>query len=208
MQPGLRRLLWWTAGLLVAAALMAAVFVRGSGISARRDPFPLEERIARASWRFLVPGESRNATNPVAETPEAMRDALEHWADHCAICHANDGSGASTIGRRTFPPAPDMRQPRTQNLTDGELFYAIEQGIPWTAMPAWGDGTPEGQHESWKLVRLIRHLPVLTADELQIIDSFMPRSPAQEQRDREIDDFLSGKGPPPSPNPHQHGKGK
>ena len=208
MTPAVRRLLWWTAGFVGIAVLGAALFLRGSGSTARREPFPFEERIARASWRFLVPREVRSATNPVAETPEVMQEALEHWADHCAVCHANDGSGASLIGRRVFPPVPDMRQSRTQNLTDGELFYAIEQGIPWTAMPAWTNQTPEGEVESWKLVRLVRRLPALTPADLQVIESFTPRSPAEEQRDREIDDFLSGKDPgTPTPKPHQHGKG-
>ena len=131
------RFFWVSAVLLGAAVLGAVVFVRGAGISASRDPFPGEERIARAAWRFMVPRDMRTAASPVPNTPEVLRRGLEHWADHCAICHGNDGSATSSIGPRTYPPSPDMRLPRTQSLTDGELFYAIEQGIPWTAMPGW-----------------------------------------------------------------------
>ena len=91
-----------------------------------------------------------------------------------------------------LPPTPDIRDSTTQNLTDGELFYAIEQGIPWTAMPAWSNGTPEGERESWALVRFIRHLPSLTPEELKEMDRFKPVSPAERQREHEIDDFLNG----------------
>ncbi len=64
-----------------------------------------------------------------------------------------------------YPPAPDMRQAGTQNLTDGELFYIIQNGIRLTGMPSWGSGTSRDEQDSWKLVRFIRHLPKLTADE-------------------------------------------
>ena len=188
----MRRLVWLSVVVLSLAALAAVVFLRGAGISTSGDPWPGEERVARAAWRFLVPREIRDAANPVPDSSEVRQRALEHWADHCALCHANDGSGASTIGRRTYPRVPDMRLPRTQTLTDGELFYAIEQGIPWTAMPAWSTGTPEGVRDSWALVRFIRHLPSLTPAELTEMEQFNPKSPLQLKRDREIDDFLRG----------------
>jgi mono/diheme cytochrome c family protein len=186
------RRLFWSVTILLLLAVAAVVFLRGRGISTSGDPWPGEERVARAAWRFLVPPEVRQAANPVANTPEVLRRGLEHWADHCAVCHANDGSGAATIGRRTYPRAPDMRLSRTQDLTDGELFYAIEQGIPWTAMPGWSTGTEEGARDSWELVRFIRHLPALTPAELTEMETFNPKSQRELNRDKEIDDFLRG----------------
>jgi mono/diheme cytochrome c family protein len=197
-----RFILWGTVGVFVVG-LLAAFWLRGSGITARRDSWPGEERLARAAWRFMVPTSTRGAANPVPDTPEALSAALEHFADHCALCHANDGSGETTIGRSVYPPVPDLRAARTQVLSDGELFYAIEQGIPWTAMPAWGTGTKEGGEESWKLVRFIRHLPTITPDELTRMEALNPRSPAEQQRDKAIDDFLGGAKPSP-PKPHTH----
>jgi mono/diheme cytochrome c family protein len=201
----MRRWLLW--GLAIGGVIIIAVvvFVRGMGISARREPAPGEERIAKAAWRFMIPRDVRASANPVPDTPEVLRSGLEHFADHCSICHANNGSGETTIGRRVYPATPDLRARRTQNLSDGELFYAIEQGIPWTAMPAWGDGTPEGIRGSWELVRFIRHLPALTPDELTVMERFNPRSPADLERDKEIDDFLRGTAGPPKPaKGHQH----
>ena len=190
---GMKRGLTWVGVLLSILVLIVLSFVRGMGISAKRDPTALEERVAKAVWRFLVPPEHRTLTNPVPATPEVIRAGLEHWADHCATCHANDGSGETEIGRGLHPPAPDMRMARTQHLTDGELFYAIEEGIPFTGMPAWGTGTDDGERSSWELVRLIRRLPDLSAEELRDMEQLNPRSPADEQRKQEIDDFLAGK---------------
>ena len=178
---------------LTAGVAVAMVLVKGSGIGTRRDPFFMEARLARASWRWLVPPRTREAANPVPKTDEALAAARAHWADHCASCHANDGSGDVPVGRRVYPPAPDLRDRGTQALSDGELFYAIEQGIPWTAMPAWSTGTPDGERETWQLVRFIRHLRDLTPDELREMEQLNPRSPASDKRDRDIEDFLKGK---------------
>ena len=198
----------WLIRLAAGGTLVAVVglaLVKGSGIGARRDPMFFEARLARASWRWLVPPRVRDAVNPLSESVDSLNAGREHWADHCASCHGNDGGGDMPVGRRVYPPAPDMRTPRTQRLTDGELFYAIEQGIPWTAMPGWSTGTPDGERASWQLVRFIRHLPSITSDELQEMRRFNPRSPADDQRDREIDDFLNAPAPAPAAPPKGRG---
>ena len=187
------RKLVWVLGATALVALIGAVLIRGSGISARRQPTGLEARIAKAGWRFLVPRDYRDMANPVQPTPEVIRIGLEHWADHCAMCHANDGSGDVPIGRSLHPPAPDMRVAPTQRLTDGELFYAIEQGIPFTGMPAWGTGTEDGARSSWELVHFIRHLPKLSPEQLHEMERLNPVSPAQDAKQKDIDDFLTGK---------------
>ena len=55
-----------------------------------------------------------------------------------------------------YPPAPDMRRAETQQLTDGELFYIIQNGVRLTGMPAWGgsggDVSAHDEEDSWKLV--------------------------------------------------------
>ena len=52
--------------------------------------------------------------NPIPNSPEVLAEARAHWADHCAGCHANNGSGDTEMGKRMYPPAPDMRQTETQ----------------------------------------------------------------------------------------------
>ena len=189
----MRRLAVLLAALLIVVVGLV-ILKRGSGISAvHGEPWPLEAQAAKAGWRFLIPPSVRGASNPVVLTPAVMKEAREHWADHCALCHDNNGSGATPIGRRVYPRAPDLREGSTQRLTDGELFYAIEQGIPLTAMPGWATGTKEGEQESWALVHFIRHLPSITPDEVREMERLNPKAPPNEERERDIDDFLKGK---------------
>src|SRR5579859_5969074 len=123
------------------------------GFSARDNPSAMEAYVATAARKLSVPASERNAKNPYAPTPEILSDARSHFADHCATCHGNDGSGKTEIGQNLYPKPPDMRQPETQNLTDGEIYYFIHNGIRLTGMPAWGD--PGKDDDSWKLVLFI-----------------------------------------------------
>ncbi|MCC7044415.1 MAG: cytochrome c [Vicinamibacterales bacterium] len=196
--------------LLVVCAVvlggLAAATIASRGLSTRVPPSAAEATIARAMRRWATPRAVREARNPVAVTPEVMDEALAHFADHCATCHANDGSGATAMGRSFYPPAPDMRQARTQELTDGELFSIIENGIRLTGMPAWGTGTPEGERGSWALVHFIRKLPTLTADDVARMEALNPRSPQEFREEEEARRFLAGEDVSPGqPMPsHKH----
>lgn len=194
--------------VLAIAGGLAAYSVLGRGLSTRVAPSPVETYIARAMRGLATPSAARNRPNPIEATPEVMEEALAHFADHCASCHANDGSGATELGRSLYPPAPDMRADATQSLTDGELFSLIENGVRLTGMPAWGTGTPEGERQSWGLVHFIRRLPSLTPEDIARMEELNPRSPQQVREEDEIKRFLAGEESPASatetpPAPHK-----
>lgn len=194
--------------LLLIGGGLAGYSIARRGLSTRAEPSWIEATLARSMRSLAVPASLRNAKNPVAPSPEVMEEALAHFADHCASCHGNDGSGATEMGRSFYPPAPDMRLPATQNLSDGTLFAFIENGIRLTGMPAWGTGTPEGEHQSWALVHFIRRLPTLTADDIARMEALNPKSPDQFREEEEIRRFLAGEEPSPAAPgatpPHKH----
>ena len=197
-----------TVALLVLVGGILFYYVSSRGISARGEPGPLETTIARTMRHLAVPRADRSRRNPVALTPEVFTSAKSHWADHCASCHGSDGRGDTAIGRGLFPKAPDMRQDQTQSLTDGELFYIIENGIRLTGMPAWGSGSPDAASETWELVHLIRALPRLTTQDLEEIADMAPRSVRQLREEEEMRKFLEGEDVPKptrKAEPHKHG---
>jgi mono/diheme cytochrome c family protein len=116
---------------------------------------------------------------------------MSHYADHCAACHANDGSGKTEMGQGLFPKAPDMRLAPTQQMSDGELFYVIEHGIRFTGMPAWSTGTASGEESTWHLVHFLRHLPQLTTSEMEAMKERNPRSPLEIRLEIEEERFLN-----------------
>ena len=163
-----------------------------TGFSAKAEPNALEVLMARQVRYLAIPLEQRNKPNPVSVTPEVLQDGLAHFADHCATCHANDGSGQTPIGKNVYPKAPDLRETPTQSMSDGELFWVIHNGIRFTAMPAWGEGDPEQDLDSWKLVHFIRHLPKLTSQELDTMKSLNPKSQHAADEEAAFDKFLQG----------------
>jgi mono/diheme cytochrome c family protein len=189
--------------IVVGAATALWLFVQ-HGFSARDQPTALEAFVARRLRHLAVPRSARQATNPVPMTPAVMAEARAHFADHCALCHGNDGSGQTEIGKNLYPKAPDMRQDDTQSLSDGELFYIIHNGIRLTGMPAWGDGSPEDDQESWKLVHFIRHLPKISQEELAEMKTLNPKSPHELEEEQEEQKFLHGEDSPSSPAQHHH----
>ena len=186
------------AGMGLALALVVAsalVYLRVTGLDAQGTPGAIETQAARAARRFAVPPDVRSKANPVAASPEALAEGMAHYADHCATCHANDGSGDTEMGRGFYPRAPDMRLPATQSLADGELFYVIERGIRFTGMPGWSTGTKAGEESTWHLVHFIRHLPRLTEAEVEQMKQRNPRSPEAIRQEIEEDRFLNQGAP-------------
>jgi mono/diheme cytochrome c family protein len=155
-----------------------------------------ERVIAHELRDWASPSDLRGAKNPVPLTSEMLAEARAHFADHCAICHGNDGKGQTEMGRHMYPKAPDMTAKETQSLSDGQLFSIIENGIRLTGMPGWGNGTAESARGSWTLVHFIRHVPKITSQELEEMKTMNPISPMemqeQKQEQKEEEEFLSG----------------
>ena len=201
----MRSLIWFLAGVI---ALAAAVGVGGllflgtqaNGFSARERPSLIERWAALRARAMALPAGAKERANPVPASLEVLAEARAHWADHCASCHANDGSGDVVMGKHMYPPSPDMRKPATQNLSDGELFYIIQNGIRLTGMPAWG-GSDHDAEDSWKLVHFIRHLPDMTLEERKQMEKLNPRSPEELKEEEEEERFLKGER---TNEPQQH----
>jgi len=207
-----KRLPWFAFGVLAVCAVgllaLAAFLLTAHGFSAREAPSAVERWIAQRARAAAVPADAVGMPNPAPDTSEVLAEARAHWADHCASCHANDGSGESMMGRRTYPPAPDMRLPETQQLTDGELFYIIQNGVRLTAMPGWGalshNGSAHDEIDSWKLVRFIRHLPKLTFDEKREMEKLNPKGPDDRKEEEEEEKFLKGEDIHDRQTEHHH----
>ena len=210
-------------GLLAAAA----VSILHDGLSSRAQPSALEAGIARAARRMAMPSNAHTAKNPIADSPEIQREARLHFADHCAICHGNDGSADTMMGHGLYPKPPDLRATETQKLSDGDIFWIIQNGVRMTGMPAFGGIGSEHSHSehsdsdshsngysdshsdtdtdsTWKLVRFIRHLPSLTEQERLEMEKYNPKGPEDREEEQKEQEFLNGAPAKPTSKPEQH----
>jgi cytochrome c553 len=187
----------------VVAFFAGAVYwlVSANGFSTRTEPSRVERLVVRALHRFSVPSRVRSAANPVSFSPEVWAASRAHFADHCASCHGNDGRGNTEVGRNLFPRAPDMRLAATQDKTDGELYWIIENGIRLTGMPAWGNGGMDDV-DSWKLVHFVRHLADLTPEQLKEMAAANPRTASELDEEKADERFLAGEDVTAPPHHH------
>ncbi len=192
-----------------AGAVYATVLVR-RGFSARENPSWIEAFAAGIAKRLAVPASYR-MKNPYPPTAENVREGEEHFADHCATCHGNDGSGDTLFGKGLYPKPPDMRSADTQNKSDGELYYTIVNGVRLSGMPAFGPGSESasggqgtGDAENWKLVLFIRRLPHITAEELDEMKKLNPKTEADRAEEQQEEEFLNGGQAPQTPAEGHH----
>lgn len=147
--------------LVVAGAWLDVRFIE-RGFSAKEKPPALEAFLAKRVRRLATPSKSIRLKNPLLQGPNNIGAARDYFAVNCATCHGNNGDGKTLINSGLYPPAPDLRGKQTQNLTDGELFFIIRNGIRFTGMPAW-----EGDDDDiWQLVLFIRQVSTLSPKDI------------------------------------------
>ena len=171
----------WKAVLLILVALAVAALGYGSilvrrGFSALATPSAIEEFAAATARKMAVPSSYRQLRNPLMPSTQNIRAGMEHFSDHCATCHSNDGGGQSFFGKGLYPKPPDLRAAGTQNKSDGELYYTIQNGVRLSGMPAFSEA--HTAEKTWRLVLFIRHLPQITPEELNEMKGWDPKSEA------------------------------
>ena len=155
MRP--RTLIFVFCGLAGLGGIVGLLLIR-RGFSARDEPTSLERVVARGMRNLAIPRHAAEEPSPWKASADTLREARETFLARCAICHGPDGSGQTTVGRNLYPKPPDLRSALTQNLTDGQIHYIIQNGVRLTGMPAWGNPHEEQGDISWKLALFIRDL--------------------------------------------------
>ena len=153
--------------LLVAVigAVCAGLLIQ-RGFRATAEPSRLETVVARTVRNLAIPRRARNEKNPLQAAAENLQQGREDFLTRCSSCHGHDGSGLTPVGQSLYPRVPDLRSSQTQNLTDGEIHYIIENGVQLTGMPAWENPHKVPDEAGWKLVLFIRSLRPLNREEL------------------------------------------
>jgi predicted CXXCH cytochrome family protein len=150
--------------VFLIAVAGAALFIH-RGFRATNQPTRLEATLAHAARNFSIPNTARQETNPLDSSPQNLNEGRDGFLARCQTCHGHDGSGLTPMGQSLYPRVPDLRATTTQNLTDGEIHYIIENGVELTGMPAWGNPHQAHNDDSWKLVLYIRSLRPRTQQE-------------------------------------------
>ena len=150
-------------GVAALIVLCAALLVL-RGFNATREPSRIERVVARAVRDLAIPRAAGREKNPLQLSAENLQAGREIFLARCANCHGVDGSGRTPVGQSLYPRVPDLRAQPTQNLSDGDIHYIIQNGVQLTGMPAWRNPHQQS-NDVWQLVMFIRNLQPLTKTE-------------------------------------------
>lgn len=151
-------------GPTVILLLLGLYFKTGSfDVSARAKPSWLESALAR--W---VVRENRSRQSPRTQTvanEEQLISGAFVFREYCASCH---GNGGSFLDQASLHPSPPQLLGKDTALTEGEVFWTIENGIRSTAMPGFRDAlSPQAMLE---VTLFIKNQKALPAKAQRVID--------------------------------------
>src|SRR5215470_7251785 len=121
------------------------------------QPGSVESGVMKEVKKNITIG-GKDDRNPVPDNQASVNEGKGHFGHHCQICHGLDGQNTGVpFASQMSPPVADLKSADVQAYTDGQLHWILVNGINPSGMPAW-KGILE-EHEMWKIVRYIRHLP-------------------------------------------------
>jgi cytochrome c oxidase cbb3-type subunit III len=113
----------------------------------------------------LAQPQPEQLTNPVGRSEQAIKEGHEIYTRGCTVCHGLNGAAGDR--------APALGGGRSYVIrSDQDIFAAVQNGIPGSAMPA----SALQPMEIWKIVAYIRSLRATASD------AFVPGDVAKGER--------------------------
>ncbi|HLG17660.1 MAG TPA: cytochrome c [Blastocatellia bacterium] len=101
-----------------------------------------------------APASARKLKNPLTPTAENIKSGRTIYNDNCAVCHGEDGKAKTEVAATMQVKPADLT--RSDDLTDGEIFWLITNGIEKSGMPDF-KATINDQ-ERWQTVLYVKTL--------------------------------------------------
>lgn len=92
--------------------------------------------------------------------PDRQVLGARHFELQCASCHGSPAAPAAELTRHMLPVPPDLAT-SIDRWSDAELFWIVQNGLKFTAMPSWS--SQARGDEIWSMVAFLRRLPALDA---------------------------------------------
>ncbi len=108
---------------------------------------------------------SRQAPNTKLPESANAEQAMGDYSATCVQCHGAPNQARESWAEHMLPEPPKLWEREMQDMTDGELFRVIKEGVRMSGMPAFGKEYKD--EEIWNLVAVVRKLPRLPEEQQQ-----------------------------------------
>ena len=106
-----------------------------------------------ADTPWTAPDLAKSKKNPIAANSKVAVQGKKLAQTNCASCHGTTGTGNGPAAVALNPKPADWTSKKTQEATDGEIYWKITTGRG--SMPSWKH-LPET--DRWAIVQYIRTL--------------------------------------------------
>ena len=139
--------------------IIISIAIWVSGVSLAFADKPDKAQCPQSRTTPDAPEKYSGLKNPLEATEKRMKKGEVLYMDtaqpmQCLHCHGARGDGTGELGLQANPPARNFTCAETmKNISDGQMFWAIKNGIEGTAMPAYPD---LADWQIWVLVHYAR----------------------------------------------------
>jgi mono/diheme cytochrome c family protein len=96
--------------------------------------------------------------------PGIIKAGFIKYQNDCVWCHGTPMSYPGKIGKGLNPDPPKLWE-SAKELSAGEMFWVIKNGIKMTGMPYWSHEYKD--EDTWSVVAFLKQLPNISAQQYQ-----------------------------------------
>jgi len=119
-------------------------------------PVPMSSQLQ--AFLSSLSDEQKGVSNPLSGQEAAIKAGEEEYQSLCAQCHGKAGNADNAPAARALGVTPPdfSSEHERMRMTDGARFAAMKNGIPGTAMQAFGAAMSDDQ--IWRLLAYVETL--------------------------------------------------
>ncbi len=124
------------------------------------NPLPVPAVSVPIEGAAFVPG-AGNPLNPISADQASLKRGETLYEVNCALCHGKQGKGDGPVAEKLIRKPPDLAGPNVTELSDGEIFLVITNGVNLGigyngGMPPLRDNLEIG--DRWDIVNYVHSL--------------------------------------------------
>jgi mono/diheme cytochrome c family protein len=137
---------------MVLALFLTGDIAEPCGAAADHSDAPATaERDGDRPSRILDRIDAARLTNPIAVSPDVLKQGRALFETYCAVCHGANGAGEGPVSQY-FSGIPNLSAPAIQGYSDGLIYSIIREG--GFSMPGYAETLSVS--ERWAVVHAVR----------------------------------------------------
>jgi mono/diheme cytochrome c family protein len=152
------------AAFLILLGTAYGVIISGVISPCADEPTPPMERwAAKTSLRAYLKRNTPKTNNPLkASSATDLKAGATLYIHNCAFCHGYGNGSTSKTATGLYRRPPIVATEDWSNESDGLVYWFIDHGVKFTAMPAYNKTLNE--KEIWQIVLFIKNKEKLPSD--------------------------------------------